>query len=254
MVIPALILAEEDRHGELLDETREKYIFQSVRDLLEELGSRPMVDLPTEAAEVPASVTERAAIAIEAGDSPVPDSPAPLPAGAAPKVLCVPANDEADELSAIMLSHLLAHRGIDAQVVSFKTLASERLEAIKAQESAVVCVSAVPPKALLHARYLCNRLRTRHARSRMVIGLWQAQEELGTLAEKLPAGLAEGVVTSLATALARISSFVSLDAFSGGQTMDVKSPSATPIGSSQDLNNHPAPVRTTSSVEVPSIT
>ena len=46
VLIPALSLAEQDRYMDALDEVREKFIFQSTMELIQELGEGEMA-LPT---------------------------------------------------------------------------------------------------------------------------------------------------------------------------------------------------------------
>ena len=209
VIIPGLILAEEDRNREELDAAREKYIFQSIRDLLEDLGGRPLTAPapPVEAGDKAA--TERVAIGVEPGDA-ARQALEEQPAGKKLKVLCLPANDEADEMGAIMLSHLLTLRGIKAEALSFSTLAGERLEVVGEKDVGLVCVSAVPPEGLRHARYLCKRLRARYPGLKIVAGLWR---ETGDLGGKLPVGLVDEVVTSLASAVERILALANLEAF-----------------------------------------
>jgi len=129
---------------------------------------------------------------------------AELPPAAIVKVLCIPANDEADEMGALMLSHLLAQHGMKVDVMSFKTLAGERLEVVQAEAAELVCVSAMRPQALLHARFMCKRLRSRCPGLKIVAGLWHEPEDAGKVGNKLPAAMADAVVTSLASAVARM--------------------------------------------------
>src|ERR1700730_6254849 len=46
VVIPALNLAERDRHGNKLDEDTKDFIYQSTRELVEELGDNPIEPIP----------------------------------------------------------------------------------------------------------------------------------------------------------------------------------------------------------------
>ncbi len=81
VVIPALSLAERNRHRSELDEDVQNFIYQSTREIVEDLGD------PSR--EESGSVTERT----DATD-----------------VLCVPARDEADEIVALLLSQLLEQK------------------------------------------------------------------------------------------------------------------------------------------------
>jgi hypothetical protein len=97
--VPALLLAELDRHKGTLSEARQRFIFQASRELIDELerqDDQARVDNPDPAAKV------RVAPAVA------------MPA--VPFVLGVPARDEADEIVAHLVAHLLRRRGITAAV------------------------------------------------------------------------------------------------------------------------------------------
>jgi len=211
MIIPGLILAEQDRDRGELDAPRAAYIFQSVRELLEDLAERPVMAVPAAVLEATAVVTERAAIGVEAAAPPA--SLAEIPSAKRLTVLGVPANDEADELAALMLAHVLRERGIQMEVLSCQTLAGERLEVVQAQGAGLVCVSAVPPQALLHARSTCKRLRARYPDLKVVAGLWQVQEDAGKIAGRLPPALVDDVATSVAAAVERVAALASFEAY-----------------------------------------
>src|SRR5580658_9337294 len=86
VVIPALTLAEQDRHKGALDPDREEFLFQSLREMLSEFSEEAQNSQEQHPEEQPES---------------------PLPG----RVLCFPAHDEADEITAAMLAQLLEHAG-----------------------------------------------------------------------------------------------------------------------------------------------
>jgi predicted PurR-regulated permease PerM len=81
VLIPALSLAEQDRHRNELEEETQNFIFQSTREIVEEMKSEQSEALSLEDAPVKA------------------------------RVLCVPARDEADEIVAWLLSDTLENEG-----------------------------------------------------------------------------------------------------------------------------------------------
>ena len=87
-------------------------------------------------------------------------------------VLCLPARDEADELAGLMFAQVLQQNGHCARCVSFTALAGEMLDFVQRERSQVICVSALPPSAVTHARYLCKRLRARFEGQSVMVGLW----------------------------------------------------------------------------------
>src|ERR1022692_661589 len=91
VLIPALSLAEQDRHKGAIDTTREEYLFLSINDLITELSEYQ-----------PAHDSSQAEA--DAADS------APAERLSA-RIICLPANDRADEVTAAMLAQLLEQAG-----------------------------------------------------------------------------------------------------------------------------------------------
>jgi predicted PurR-regulated permease PerM len=152
VILPALHLAELDRHHGDLDETREKFILQTLREIIEELGTRAAVEAESD---------EQNASSLGENDSSAP-------------VLCLPARDEADELVAMMLVQLLERKKISAQVRSTAVLSGEIIDQIASESVRIVCISALPPLAVSHARYLCKRIKLKAPSVTIVVGQWQS--------------------------------------------------------------------------------
>ena len=108
-----------------------------------------------------------------------------VPPGCTVNVLCLPAHDEADEIVALMLVELLGLQGYCAHAISVTSLASEMVEAVEAKDADVVVVSAMPPAAVTHSRYLCKRLHARFPDISMVVGLWTAKGDLKRAKERV---------------------------------------------------------------------
>ncbi len=194
LMIPALVLAEQDRHRGDLDETQEEFIFQSIRDLVEDLAQRPdTVDVEASKGSAPSHVQEKEAPVQRAS------------------VLCIPAKDQADELAALMLAGLLQRNGIKVELITDAMLTGERVHIVQELKPCMVCVSAVPPWALLHARYMCMRLRAQYPDLKLVVGIWQSKIDSEKLKAKLPVSLVEQTVVTLADAVMRITAIVNFE-------------------------------------------
>ena len=191
VLVPALAMAETYWHRGELDEVRHKFIFQSLRESLEELGERQ-----------PAAPTKAAAAETTNADNP--PNLAPLCDSERLCVLCLPAHDEADELAGIMLAQLLETRECRVHVVSVAALVSEMSDLVKQHEADVVCISATAPAAVMHARHVCKRLRVRFPDVQLVVGLWGAQGDLTKAKERIGCGAAAHVVATLAAAQQQI--------------------------------------------------
>jgi DNA-binding NarL/FixJ family response regulator len=90
------------------------------------------------------------------------------------------------------------------QIVPVASAASELGDLVKQLHADVVCISAMPPAAAMHARHLCKRLRGRFPNAHLVVGLWTAQGDLNKAKERIGCGAAVHVVATLADAQQQI--------------------------------------------------
>nr|UXE45815.1 hypothetical protein Hi04_10k_c5218_00028 [uncultured bacterium] len=195
VVIPALSLAEEDRHRGKLDEERQKFIFENARVVIHDIASR--------AQELMNGEKSSGRTAARPQD-PQPEKSLEGPA----TVVCIPARDEADELAAVMLSQLAAQRGIAAKALSSEELAGEYLVQVGKEGARIACVQAVPPFGYMHARYLCRRLRAQFPELQVIAAILTERDPEETRKRK-PSIDANEVATSLQTALSEILSLAS---------------------------------------------
>jgi len=191
VLVPALALAETHWHRGELDEGRHKLIFQSLRASIEELGERHQAMQTKEAAA-------------ETTDADGHPGLAPLADASRLCVLCLPAHDEADEIAGMMLAQLVETRECRLHAVSVAALVSEMGDLVEQHKADVVCISATPPAAVMHARHVCKRLRARFPDVHLVVGLWNAQGDLAKAKERIGCGKATHVVSTLAAARRQI--------------------------------------------------
>ena len=64
-----------------------------------------------------------------------------------------------DELAGAMLVQLLQQQGFEAQSAPTKLSVDELISLVAKAGVDVVCISVVAPSTVLHARYLCLKLR-----------------------------------------------------------------------------------------------
>jgi len=160
VIVPALSLAEADRHRGKLDEEKQKSIFQNTRILTEDIAARANY-------LVAGSHTGKTAFfQKERADTKTNfESIGPVDA------LCIPARDAADEIAAFMLKQLLERRGISAKTVAAGISAGEISLEVGKTNPKVACVLAVPPFTYMHTRYLCRRLRSQFKHLKLGIAL-----------------------------------------------------------------------------------
>jgi len=162
VIIPALSLAENDRHRNYLSDSTQELIFSTTRELIDETSMSALRDKTDgQAVNVPAVAQEIT------------------------NVFCLPARDEADELVGLMLAQVLAKKGVNVRVLSVESLASEMVNTVVSDHPAVVCISALPPFAGTHARYLSKRLLAALQNVPIVVGLWQSEGSQKKSTEKL---------------------------------------------------------------------
>ena len=153
VLIPALSMAEQDRHKGAIDAAREEFLFLSINEMIAEFSEyQPAADSSSEE-EV----------------APIPDDAGHFNG----RIVCLPAHDQADEITAAMLAQLLEQKGFP--VLSFSSAGSspnEWLAAIDARPSDVVCISALPPYAFAPARVMCKQIRERFPKLKVVVCVW----------------------------------------------------------------------------------
>jgi hypothetical protein len=183
VLIPVITTVEIDHRLELLDDGQHALVEQSLRDIVEDLGARPPDPSLNPQLKPPST------------------SSAPAPVC---RVYCLPARAERDELAGAMLVHLLQHQGFEAQNAPVNLGADELLNLVKKAGMDVVCISVVAPSTVLHARYLCLKLRRFLPELKIVVGLWGATENVADAARRVRDSGADEVVTSLADAVLQL--------------------------------------------------
>jgi hypothetical protein len=173
ILIPALAEAESDWHRGKLDDARHVWIRQGLREIVQALGEKQQADENKAAsAATKLEAKNQTDGSATASDAPAPATRLPLPDGSSVNVRCLPAHDEADEIVGLMVAQVLGLRGYTVTVANADSLASEMAASFDPEKVDVVVVSALPPKAALHARYHLKLISTRGSDLKIVVGLW----------------------------------------------------------------------------------
>lgn len=195
VIIPALHLAESDRHRGRLDPARVETICQGTQDVVDALIERDK-ELGEDRHEIkdPASQAAQLAEARKTG----------TPPDRRIQVLCLSARDKTDEMVAVLLAQVLTRTGVQARAIPSGMLVSEMLEAVAGSGARIACVSAMPPETMAKTRHLCKRLDARFPDVKVVVGLWDAAGDISRARDRLLRGGADHVVTTFAKALQTI--------------------------------------------------
>jgi predicted PurR-regulated permease PerM/methylmalonyl-CoA mutase cobalamin-binding subunit len=177
MVIPAMQLVEADHLRGALAADQRKTILGMIRELAGEL------------AQYSISTTD------------------PIPArsiGSEVRILCIPAADEADELCAELFAGVIRSTGAEIRTSAVVSLAGEVMTSIEEFRPHIICISALPPGAAIHARYLCKRIHERFGATHVLVGLWNAQGETQKTIERLQSCGASHVFTHFADGITQV--------------------------------------------------
>jgi hypothetical protein len=179
-VIPALILAEDDRHSGRLHDDQVVLVLETARDLVDELGEIDAKQTPAEQTEVIDEASKRR----------------PL------RVLCIPLRDQADDIGAIMLAQLLRKERCEVERAAVSALTSELVESVEMLHVDLVVLSSVPPLPSRTSRLLCRRLRDRYPQLPILIGYWGGDRD-EAIRRKLADDQSD-IATTLAAAVERV--------------------------------------------------
>jgi len=167
VLVPALCYAKQDRRDDNLTEGDAHFIFQSTREVVEDLDTHPPRD--------------------DGGADPLPRA----------RILGCPARDDVDEIALLMFRQLLDPARYDVQLTKSPLLTSEVVSLVMETNPALICIAAIPPGGLAQARRLCTRLRARFPDLKIVVGRWGFKENADETLAHLRADGIDHVGTSL---------------------------------------------------------
>jgi predicted PurR-regulated permease PerM len=208
VLLPALGLVEQDRHRGSFDETRGNYLLLSATELVAELSEYKAEAILAQSANGTTPVTHL--------------EPPELHLKRAP-VICIPAGDQADELTAMVLAQLLEQTCHNTLLLPTASVTPEILERLGQDRGTILCISALPPFVFTQTRTLCQRIREQLPENRILIGLWQSPQNAEMMRERFGSARPDRVVTTLADALAQI------EQWQEGCAMPAAFPSAEPL-------------------------
>jgi predicted PurR-regulated permease PerM len=183
VLIPALLLAWQDRKQGLLAGDDEAFILQATQDIVAELGAASAE--PAEGDQASGEAT---------------GAPEPSPV----LVLGCPAHHEAEEVIVQMLRQLMRPTGCHVDVVSTRTHATDIAVRVRQERPALIFIAALPG-GLPQTRYLCRHLHKEFPDLHLVVGYWGDKEEFDKILVRLRQAGASSLTTSLLQSRSRIS-------------------------------------------------
>jgi len=198
VLVPALTLAEQDRHRGALDETRESFVYLSTSEIVSELASDAPVEAPAKGRKVTSRWVSNSAPAVPVVGR--------VDAGAsAMRIFCLAANDQADEITSSMLAQLLERGGHGVLSLPVGSQLEEILQNLPPEPHDVICISALPPFAFAQAASLCQRIRLHLPDVKILAGVWGFSGDLNKAQQRFGSANPDALVGSLAQAVEQIS-------------------------------------------------
>jgi len=182
LLIPVLRLAEQDRHKGSLEATQADALFDGIKQIITEIGNR------LEAKQQSPDDAERAPGEPMLLKKPVPENDQ--------EIICMAVLDEADEISAKMLTQVLQRHECPC---AYFPPGSNREWGENSDE--IIFLSALPPFAFVNARRHCARIRRQLPSSTIIVGMWGASEDPETMKGRFGSAKPDYLVTRLADAL-----------------------------------------------------
>jgi methylmalonyl-CoA mutase cobalamin-binding subunit len=110
-----------------------------------------------------------------------------------------------------MLGQLLRHAGFKVENAPARLEVDELIRLIEKAQVDMIFISVVAPSTVLHARYLCLKLRAKLRTERIIVGLWgSASDNLDAIRRVQDSG-ADAVVTTFQEAVAHASELSTKD-------------------------------------------
>lgn len=189
VIIPALSLAEQDRHKGAIDTNREEFLFLAINEMITELSEYQLAhDSPYAKDAAAESGSEERLSA---------------------RILCLSANDRADEMTAAMLAQLLEQAGHSTLSLPIAHASpAELLVLIEKRQDDVICISALPPYAFPPARTMCKLIRERFPEQKLVVGVWGFSGDTEKAKARFERTQPDRLFTSLAQAVEQIHELV----------------------------------------------
>jgi predicted PurR-regulated permease PerM/methylmalonyl-CoA mutase cobalamin-binding subunit len=196
VLLPALSLSERDRHRDRLDKASAEFITSNTHRIVAELFEETQ------------RASREAASKQGAAEAPQPPEPRELSvlggvSGKALKIVCIPARDEADEIVATMLCQLLSRAGYAPECIPLARTSAMIVKAVQAAPD-IVCISALPPYALSHAKAAYSQLRAQLPETDVLLGIWNYPGDLDRLSSRVGVADNHRVATTLKQTLSEI--------------------------------------------------
>lgn len=187
--MPVLILAGKDQADEPYIGRRKRQLFGRLRLIVEELTVR---------------YPKEQALLDHSPDVGPDDQILPYRHAGAPRleVSCVPMRDEGDEITCVMLAHLLTRAGYDAHEIELGSarVMGDEIADHNGRSGDIICISALPPFGISSIRRLYKRIQSRFPKCRVAVCLWTYSGDMDSIKVLLKLSDSDLLITTLSEA------------------------------------------------------
>jgi hypothetical protein len=194
VITPVLIFIEKDRAEVGLGDAREQFVFQTLKEIIEELTLKPVTETGDQEINEEVNANPKPTVGVAGNTN-----------GDGCAITCLPARDEGDEIVGMMLAHLSNRAGYNAQAVVPASV-EDMMEEASEQHCEVIYISALPPYGVYNTRRLYKKLRVRFPKSRIGVGLWGFGGNLEVMRTRLGIMEADVIVSTLSDAISQVPS------------------------------------------------
>ncbi len=171
VVLPGLLLAQEDVASERLSAERQEQIRDATQEVIEDLDDQEGPDDRSG----PIRWRDRL-LGRDLGEPAEATAPLPGPSWQrSGTVLCIGGRGPLDDCAALMLAQILQHRGIGARAESYVALSKTAINALDVSATQLVCLSCLDGSSSAYLRFALRRLRRHAPGAKILIGAWWMQ-------------------------------------------------------------------------------
>ena len=223
VLIPALTLVEMERQKGELEESTVRFIRASTSEMVDELGFRALEEKTQSVNSDTAGLVPQTSIPSPSiAASPGPPSPVPVSSfsnsatsssqnsavfSSSAGVVVIPVRDGSDDLIATMLIQVLNLAGFRATCIPVQRI-DETVSAVTEQKPDIAFLSGMPPVAMARANRIFRSLRAANPNLKIIMGIWNYNEDPAKAAQMLSRTEDLHISTSLADAVAEAQAHV----------------------------------------------
>ncbi len=179
VLLPGLLLAQDDVTQDRLDLDRQKRIAAAAAEVVENLADQDLSARDPKEGQPQTLMQRLGRVRTDADDAPT------APASLEPElcvvskdwsrpgaILCIGGRGPLDDAVSAMLTQVLVRHGFGAEALSYEALAKANIGSLPLDQARLVCLSCLDGSSAAYLRFILRRLARRDAAIPVLIGAW----------------------------------------------------------------------------------